>query len=350
MSQRSGQEDPERYLFVDRAVVYNPAAQADWTAKRLVWIPSERHGFEAASIREERGDEVVVELAENGKKAVVNKDDIQKMNPPKFSKVEDMAELTCLNEASVLHNLKDRYYSGLIYTYSGLFCVVINPYKNLPIYSDNIIEMYRGKKRHEMPPHIYAISESAYRCMLQDREDQSILCTGESGAGKTENTKKVIQYLAHVASSHKGRKDHNIPPESPKPVKPQGELERQLLQANPILESFGNAKTVKNDNSSRFGKFIRINFDVTGYIVGANIETYLLEKSRAIRQAKDERTFHVFYQLLAGAGEHLRSDLLLEGFNNYRFLSNGNIPIPGQQDKDNFQETYGGHAHHELRP
>ncbi|NXE41661.1 MYH10 protein, partial [Ptilorrhoa leucosticta] len=331
MAQRSGQEDPERYLFVDRAVIYNPATQADWTAKKLVWIPSERHGFEAASIKEEKGDEVLVELAENGKKALVNKDDVQKMNPPKFSKVEDMAELTCLNEASVLHNLKDRYYSGLIYTYSGLFCVVINPYKNLPIYSENIIEMYRGKKRHEMPPHIYAISESAYRCMLQGKEQKmsALFCRGESGAGKTENTKKVIQYLAHVASSHKGRKDHNIP----------GELERQLLQANPILESFGNAKTVKNDNSSRFGKFIRINFDVTGYIVGANIETYLLEKSRAVRQAKDERTFHIFYQLLAGAGEHLKSDLLLEGFNNYRFLSNGYIPIPGQQDKDNFQET-----------
>ncbi|NXU34168.1 MYH10 protein, partial [Drymodes brunneopygia] len=334
MAQRSGQEDPERYLFVDRAVIYNPATQADWTAKKLVWIPSERHGFEAASIKEEKGDEVLVELAENGKKALVNKDDVQKMNPPKFSKVEDMAELTCLNEASVLHNLKDRYYSGLIYTYSGLFCVVINPYKNLPIYSENIIEMYRGKKRHEMPPHIYAISESAYRCMLQGKEHSlgeicALFCRGESGAGKTENTKKVIQYLAHVASSHKGRKDHNIP----------GELERQLLQANPILESFGNAKTVKNDNSSRFGKFIRINFDVTGYIVGANIETYLLEKSRAVRQAKDERTFHIFYQLLAGAGEHLKSDLLLEGFNNYRFLSNGYIPIPGQQDKDNFQET-----------
>uniref|UniRef100_A0A4X1TW26 Uncharacterized protein n=1 Tax=Sus scrofa TaxID=9823 RepID=A0A4X1TW26_PIG len=151
MAQRTGLEDPERYLFVDRAVIYNPATQADWTA---------------ASIKEERGDEVMVEVAENGKKAMVSKDDVQKMNPPKFSKVEDMAELTCLNEASVLHNLKDRYYSGLIYTYSGLFCVVINPYKNLPIYSENIIEMYRGKKRHEMPPHIYAISESAYRCML----------------------------------------------------------------------------------------------------------------------------------------------------------------------------------------
>uniref|UniRef100_A0A8C7VP82 Myosin heavy chain 10 n=1 Tax=Oncorhynchus mykiss TaxID=8022 RepID=A0A8C7VP82_ONCMY len=338
MAHRSGLEDPERYLFVDRAVVYNPATQADWTAKKVVWIPSERHGFEAASIKEERGEEVVVELSENGKKAVVNKDDIQKMNPPKFSKVEDMAELTCLNEASVLHNLKDRYYSGLIYTYSGLFCVVINPYKNLPIYSENIIEMYRGKKRHEMPPHIYAISESAYRCMLQGKPPLSLCFVGESGAGKTENTKKVIQYLAHVASSHKGRKDHNIPVSVTIPYFP-GELERQLLQANPILESFGNAKTVKNDNSSRFGKFIRVNFDVTGYIVGANIETYLLEKSRAVRQAKDERTFHVFYQLLAGAGEHLKTDLLLEGFNNYRFLSNGNITIPGQQDKDNFQET-----------
>ncbi|KAK0132856.1 Myosin-9 [Merluccius polli] len=118
-----------------------------------------------------------------------------------------------------------------------------------------------------------------------------------------------------------------------------GELEKQLLQANPILEAFGNAKTVKNDNSSRFGKFIRINFDVNGYIVGANIETYLLEKSRAIRQAKDERTFHVFYYMLTGAGDKLRSELCLEGYNNYRFVSNGNLTIPGQQDKDLFTET-----------
>ncbi|VTJ80568.1 Hypothetical predicted protein [Marmota monax] len=299
---------------------------ADWAAKKLVWVPSDKSGFEPASLKEEVGEEAIVELVENGKKVKVNKDDIQKMNPPKFSKVEDMAELTCLNEASVLHNLKERYYSGLIYTYSGLFCVVINPYKNLPIYSEEIVEMYKGKKRHEMPPHIYAITDTAYRSMMQDREDQSILCTGESGAGKTENTKKVIQYLAHVASSHKSKKD-------------QGELERQLLQANPILEAFGNAKTVKNDNSSRFGKFIRINFDVNGYIVGANIETYLLEKSRAIRQAKEERTFHIFYYLLSGAGEHLKTDLLLEPYNKYRFLSNGHVTIPGQQDKDMFQET-----------
>ncbi|KAM6146122.1 myosin-9 [Phoenicopterus ruber ruber] len=320
------QRDADKYLYVDKNIINNPLTQADWAAKKLVWVPSEKNGFEAASLKEEVGDEAIVELAENGKKMKVNKDDIQKMNPPKFSKVEDMAELTCLNEASVLHNLKERYYSGLIYTYSGLFCVVINPYKNLPIYSEEIVEMYKGKKRHEMPPHIYAITDTAYRSMMQDREDQSILCTGESGAGKTENTKKVIQYLAHVASSHKSKKD-------------QGELERQLLQANPILEAFGNAKTVKNDNSSRFGKFIRINFDVNGYIVGANIETYLLEKSRAIRQAKEERTFHIFYYLLSGAGEHLKTDLLLEPYNKYRFLSNGHVTIPGQQDKDMFQET-----------
>ncbi|CAL8247285.1 unnamed protein product [Lota lota] len=312
---------------------FSAASQADWAAKRLVWVPSEKHGFESASIREERGDEVEVELTDSQRKLTLSREEVQRMNPPRFSKVEDMADLTCLNEASVLHNLRERYFSGLIYTYSGLFCVVVNPYKNLPVYTESIVEMYRGKKRHEMPPHIYAISEAAYRSMLQDREDQSILCTGESGAGKTENTKKVIQYLAHVASSHKtgtpGRNKESS----------QGELERQLLQANPILEAFGNAKTVKNDNSSRFGKFIRVNFDVAGYIVGANIETYLLEKSRAIRQAKDERTFHIFYQLLSGASDATRADLLLGNPDEYRFLSGGSIPIPGQSDADNFTQT-----------
>uniref|UniRef100_A0A7N5JHJ5 Myosin heavy chain 14 n=1 Tax=Ailuropoda melanoleuca TaxID=9646 RepID=A0A7N5JHJ5_AILME len=309
--------------------------QVEWTARRLVWVPSELHGFEAAALRDEDEEEAEVELAESGRRLRLPRDQIQRMNPPKFSKAEDMAELTCLNEASVLHNLRERYYSGLIYTYSGLFCVVINPYKQLPIYTEAIVEMYRGKKRHEVPPHVYAVTEGAYRSMLQDREDQSILCTGESGAGKTENTKKVIQYLAHVASSPKGRKEPGVPAAS---TLSYGELERQLLQANPILEAFGNAKTVKNDNSSRFGKFIRINFDVAGYIVGANIETYLLEKSRAIRQAKDECSFHIFYQLLGGAGEQLRAELLLEPCSHYRFLTNGPSSSPSQE-RELFHET-----------
>ncbi|XP_076987028.1 myosin-14 isoform X1 [Tamandua tetradactyla] len=336
-------EAAQPFLFVPRGPAagggpggVGAAPQVEWTARRLVWVPSELHGFEAAALRDEGEEEAEVELAESGRRLRLPRDQVQRMNPPKFSKAEDMAELTCLNEASVLHNLRERYYSGLIYTYSGLFCVVINPYKQLPIYTEAIVEMYRGKKRHEVPPHVYAVTEGAYRSMLQDREDQSILCTGESGAGKTENTKKVIQYLAHVASSPKGRKEPGVPASAS--TMSYGELERQLLQANPVLEAFGNAKTVKNDNSSRFGKFIRINFDVAGYIVGANIETYLLEKSRAIRQARDECSFHIFYQLLGGAGEQLKADLLLEPYSHYRFLTHGPAASSGQE-RELFQET-----------
>ncbi|XP_074511892.1 myosin-14-like [Sebastes fasciatus] len=329
--------DDCKFLSLDNDFRNSGVAQADWSAKKMVWIPSEREGFEAASVKEEKGDEVVVQLS-NGQKATINKDDIQKMNPPKFNKVEDMAALTFLNEASILQNLRERYFSSLIYTYSGLFCVVVNPYKMLPIYSEKIIEMYKGKKRHEVPPHIYSITDNAYRNMMQDREDQSILCTGESGAGKTENTKKVIQYLAVVASSHKGKKDAN-PPQQQAGSLAYGELEKQLLQANPILEAFGNAKTIKNDNSSRFGKFIKLNFDVTGFLVGANIDTYLLEKSRCIRQGNTERAFHIFYYMVAGAKDKLKEELLLEDFSAYRFLVAGHVEISGQEDDEMFIET-----------
>jgi len=329
--------DPDlKYLVVNRNAFNDPTTQAEWTQKKLVWIPHENQGFVAASIKADRGDEVEVELCDTGRRELVSKDDIQKMNPPKFDKEEDMADLTCLNEASVLHNVKERYYSGLIYTYSGLFCVVVNPYVRLPIYTEKIIELYKGKKRHEVPPHVFAITDTAYRSMLQDREDQSILCTGESGAGKTENTKKVIQYLAYVAAS-KPKSSSHTPSSTEGPNF--GELEQQLLKANPILEAFGNAKTVKNDNSSRFGKFIRINFDASGFIAGANIETYLLEKARVIRQAEDERTFHIFYQLLSGASAEDRKKYILEDPKNYTFLSSGPITIPGQDDREEFLAT-----------
>ncbi|KAF8944759.1 Unconventional myosin-Vc, partial [Entomortierella lignicola] len=137
-----------------------------------------------------------------------------------------------------------------------------------------------------MAPHIFAVTDAAYHDMLQDRDNQSILITGESGAGKTENTKKVIQYLASIASD----KNNKI-----------GKLEQQILQANPILESFGNAQTIRNNNSSRFGKFIRIEFTSAGNIAGGNIERYLFEKSRVTYQTPQERNYHVFYQLMAGA-------------------------------------------------
>jgi len=347
MADAVDRNDPDlKFLVVDRNSFSDPATQAEWSQKRLVWVPHETAGFVAGSMtKKAKGEEVEVEIQETGKKMFVPRDDLQKMNPPKYDKQEDMADLTCLNEASVLHNIKERYYSGLIYTYSGLFCVVVNPYKRLPIYTEKIIEIYKGKKRHEVPPHVFAITDIAYRSMLQDREDQSILCTGESGAGKTENTKKVIQYLAYVAASKpKGGSHQPSSNEGGLSFKEHelqlaGELEQQLLKANPILEAFGNAKTVKNDNSSRFGKFIRINFDASGYIAGANIETYLLEKARIIRQAPDERTFHIFYQLLLGASPSLKSQMILEDAKNYTFMTKGGLRVPGIEDVEEFAAT-----------
>ncbi|ULT80565.1 hypothetical protein L3Y34_010855 [Caenorhabditis briggsae] len=332
-----------QYLQVQRAAVADPATLAAWAQRKLCWVPDQNEGFLFGSIKKESNDEFLVELCDSGRQVTISRDDVQKANPPKFDKIEDMSELTYLNEASVLNNLKERYYSSLIYTYSGLFCVVINPYKKLPIYSEDLIEEFKGKKRHEMPPHIFAIADTAYRSMLQEREDQSILCTGESGAGKTENTKKVIQYLAHVAGAtrNKGMSAavaQNIV-QKPDTRNPIGELENQLLQANPILEAFGNSKTVKNDNSSRFGKFIRINFDMSGYISGANIEFYLLEKSRVLRQSPDERSFHIFYQILRGCSAKEKSEYLLETVDNYRFLVNHGITLPNVDDVQEFHST-----------
>ncbi|CAK5091800.1 unnamed protein product [Meloidogyne enterolobii] len=385
-----------------RMRITDPMLQAEWAKKRLIWVPHETEGFVKASIISEDADTYTVEFVENGHQLRLSKDDCQKMNPPKFDKVEDMADLTCLNEPSVFDNLKQRYYSELIYTYSGLFCVVMNPYKKLPIYSEAVIESYKGKKRNERPPHVFAIADCAYRSMLQDHEDQSILCTGESGAGKTENTKKVIQYLAHVAGATRLGHHNKLvntstsngllcssPARSHSSVDQinlVGELEQQLLQANPILEAFGNSKTVKNDNSSRFvglltiptrifrifptsyspfpaisvhgknfprclchssmsvppllsGKFIRINFDLAGYISGANIEFYLLEKSRTCRQANDERSFHVFYQFLRGTSAEEKASFLLEDVSKYKFLQNGYITLPNVDDAAEFHNT-----------
>ncbi|KAI6652359.1 Myosin heavy chain, non-muscle-like [Oopsacas minuta] len=335
-----------KHLVVDRGTIADAEKQSQWASKKLVWVPHAEQGYVTGGIKGDDGDFVEVEY-EDGKRQRFNKDDIQKMNPPKYEKVEDMAELACLNEASVLHNLRDRYYSGLIYTYSGLFCVVVNPYRLFPIYTDKVIEMYKGKKRHEVPPHVYAITDSAYMHMLQDRENQSILCTGESGAGKTENTKKVIQYLAVVAgASHKQQKQGPRRRASSSSLQMkaglapgQGELEAQLLQANPLLEAFGNAKTIKNDNSSRFGKFIKIFFNQHGYISGATIDTYLLEKARICFQSPEERLFHIFYQLINGADQKLREEIFLLKPDEYTFMRNGLVKIPGVQDENDFEDT-----------
>ncbi|KAK9374297.1 P-loop containing nucleoside triphosphate hydrolase protein [Lipomyces chichibuensis] len=257
---------------------------------------------------------------------IVQKDEVDKVNPPKFDKANDMAELTHLNEASVVHNLASRYMADMIYTYSGLFLVAVNPYCGLPIYNHAYISMYKNKSRDVAPPHIYAIADLAFRNMLEMHENQSILVTGESGAGKTENTKKVIQYLAAVTTPT--NKSSEL-----------GTIEQQILQANPILEAFGNSQTVRNNNSSRFGKFIKIGFSRSGQISGAYINWYLLEKSRVVTQSPLERNYHIFYQLLCGASAGLREKFLLDQkVGDYAYLKNGQRSIPGISDADEFNK------------
>lgn len=216
----------------------------------------------------------------------------------------------------------------LTQTYSGLFLVAINPYRSLPIYDKDTVRSYRNKHRDEVPPHIFAITDLAFQNMMEAHENQSILVTGESGAGKTENTKKVIQYLAAVAQEggkHSSASDCTF--------------EDKILQANPILEAFGNAQTVRNNNSSRFGKFIRIEFERAGAIAGAVIDWYLLEKSRVISQNSRERNYHVFYQLLSGASAELREELLIKDNvspGDHSYLKGSNHVIPGVNDKAEF--------------
>ncbi|EYC06558.1 hypothetical protein Y032_0075g958 [Ancylostoma ceylanicum] len=327
MSNSDFEQDPGfQYLGMSREARAASAARP-FDSKKNVWVPDPEEGFIAAEIQSVQGDQVTVVTAK-GNTVTVKKDEAQEMNPPKFDKTEDMANLTFLNEASVLANLKDRYKDMMIYTYSGLFCVVINPYKRLPIYTESVIKFYMGKRRNEMPPHLFATSDEAYRNMVQDRENQSMLITGESGAGKTENTKKVISYFAIVGATQaaKGAKGEGTKG---------GTLEEQIVQTNPVLEAFGNAKTVRNNNSSRFGKFIRTHFSAQGKLAGGDIEHYLLEKSRVVRQAAGERSYHIFYQIMSGHDPKLRDQLKLNNdIKYYHFCSQAELTIDGVNDKE----------------
>merc|ERR1719264_691042 len=255
--------------------------------------------------------------------------EVGQVNPPKFEQCEDMANLTFLNDASVFWNLKVRFCAKLIYTYSGLFCIVVNPYKRYPIYTGTVVKMYLGKRKNEVPPHLWAITETAYRNMLTNSKDQSMLITGESGAGKTENTKKVISYLAAVAAPKKK-------PGQEKKVA----LEDQIVATNPILESYGNAKTSRNDNSSRFGKFIKIHFTSAGKLCGCDIESYLLEKSRITQQQSVERSYHIFYQLLQPHVPTMKSECLLgDDIYDYIYVSQGKVTVASIDDNEELEMT-----------
>merc|ERR1719173_253009 len=233
-----------------------------------------------------------------------------------------MADLTFLGDACVLWNSVVRYKNELIYTYSGLFCIAINPYKRYPIYTLRTMELYVGKRRSECWPHIFAIAEGAYQGMCNSGINQSILITGESGAGKTENTKKVISYFATICSSGKRKEG-------------EASLEDKIVQTNPVLEAWGNAKTVRNDNSSRFGKFIRIHFNSSGKLSGADMVVYLLEKSRLTYQQPLERCYHAFYNLMSDFVPDLKEKCLLSNdIKDYWYVSQGKLTVPSIDDKE----------------
>merc|ERR1712127_997693 len=215
----------------------------------------------------------------------------------------------------------------------GLFCVTINPFKRLPLYTMKMVHFYRGKKKNEVPPHLYLVADNAYAAMTRDRKNQSMLITGESGAGKTENTKKVIQYFAFVAANVGKKKSDVEDPNKPS-------LEDQIVSANPVLEAYGNAKTTRNNNSSRFGKFIRIHFTNIFAIAGADIESYLLEKSRITYCMELERNYHIFYQLCSTAFPEMSKEIMLEAnASKYFYINQGMLTIDRLDDAQEMKDT-----------
>ncbi|XP_068390413.1 myosin-13-like [Eschrichtius robustus] len=308
------------------------AQNRPFDSKKACFAVDNKEFYVKGMIQSKENDKVTVETLDN-RTLTPNSDQVFPMNPPKFDKIEDMAMMTHLHEPGVLYNLKEHYAAWMIYTYSGLFCVTVNPYQWLPVYNPEVVTAYRGKKHQEAPPHIFSISDNAYQFMLTDRDNQSVLIAGESGAGKTVNTKHVIQYFAAIAVTGEKRK-------AQRQGKMQGTLEDQIIQANPLLEAFGNAKTVRNDNSLRFGTFIRIHFGATGKLVSADIETYLLEKSRVAFQLSRERGYHIFYQIMSNKKPELM-DLLLISTNpfDFPFVSQGEVTVASIDDSEELLAT-----------
>ncbi|XP_051249881.1 unconventional myosin-Vb isoform X1 [Dicentrarchus labrax] len=245
-------------------------------------------------------------------------------NPDILVGENDLTALSYLHEPAVLHNLRVRFLeSNHIYTYCGIVLVAINPYEQLQIYGEEVINAYSGQNMGDMDPHIFAVAEEAYKQMARDERNQSIIVSGESGAGKTVSAKYAMRFFATVGGS---ANDTNV--------------EEKVLASSPIMEAIGNAKTTRNDNSSRFGKYIQIGFSRRYHIIGANMRTYLLEKSRVVFQAEDERNYHIFYQLCASASLPEFKELSLTSAEDFTFTSLGeNIFIEGVNDAEDFKKT-----------
>uniref|UniRef100_UPI00398E4D74 unconventional myosin-Vc n=1 Tax=Pristiophorus japonicus TaxID=55135 RepID=UPI00398E4D74 len=296
-----------------------------------VWIPDPDQVWQSAEITKDykKGCDVLLLQLEDGTELEFPVDPIKTRLPPLRNPdilvgENDLTALSYLHEPAVMHNLKVRFVdSKLIYTYCGIILVAINPYKEVPIYGDAIIHAYSGQNMGDMDPHIFAVAEEAYKQMARKNRNQSIIVSGESGAGKTVSARYAMRYFATVSKS------------SSKAC-----VEDKVLASNPITEAIGNAKTTRNDNSSRFGKYTGISFDNRYRIIGANMRTYLLEKSRVVFQTENERNYHIFYQLCASADQPKFKNLKLAAAENFSYVNmGGNSIIDGVNDQKDFFET-----------
>ncbi|OIT34792.1 myosin-1 [Nicotiana attenuata] len=308
--------------------ITNAFASSKWsdttsyvTKKKLhSWFQLPDGNWELATIISKSGNEVLISLSE-GKVLKVKADDLLPANPDILDGVDDLMQLSYLNEPSVLYNLQYRYNRDMIYTKAGPVLVAVNPFKKVSLYGNEYIEAYKRKSMES--PHVYAITDMAIREMVRDEVNQSIIISGESGAGKTETAKIAMQYLAALGGG--------------------SGIEDEILKTNPILEAFGNAKTLRNDNSSRFGKLIEIHFSETGKISGANIQTcknniLFMEQSRVVQCSEGERSYHIFYQLCAGAPGALKEKLNLKDVSEYNYLRQSNCySISGVDDAEQFR-------------
>ncbi|KAB8077996.1 P-loop containing nucleoside triphosphate hydrolase protein [Aspergillus leporis] len=313
------------------------------------WQPDPTEGWVASEVTEKLvdGDKVQLVFAlENGEtktvettQAELQVDNNSKlpplMNPAMLEASEDLTNLSHLNEPAVLQAIKLRYAQKEIYTYSGIVLIATNPFARVDsLYVPQMVQVYAGKHRASQAPHLFAIAEEAFADMLRDGKNQTIVVSGESGAGKTVSAKYIMRYFATRESSDQPGKYTTSRADAI------SETEEQILATNPVMEAFGNAKTTRNDNSSRFGKYIEIMFDDRTNIIGAKIRTYLLERSRLVFQPLKERNYHIFYQLVAGATDAEKQELGLVSVEDFDYLNQGGTPIiDGVDDRAEFNAT-----------
>lgn len=310
---------------------------ASWEIGTRAWFPNQAEGFIPGELaaRKATGDgkiALVFNLADESQHTVETTEDALQdtqnaalpplMNPPMFEAAEDLTNLSHLNEPAILQAIKLRYAQKEIYTYSGIVLIATNPFARVDsLYVPQMVQVYAGKQRASQAPHLFAIAEEAYTDMLRDTRNQTVVVSGESGAGKTVSAKYIMRYFATRGGPGQASKGTKTRADAI------SETEEQILATNPVMEAFGNAKTTRNDNSSRFGKYIEIMFDKNTDIIGARIRTYLLERSRLVFQPLKERNYHIFYQLVAGATPQEREELGLLSVEEFDYLNQGNDPV-----------------------